>query len=306
MSTYGVAAHTTGADDPLATALRLLDEDGTQEALREVARTLAEAGRDADAERALRIRDRLERHRRREAELGALQETARDLIRLRDVDHALRAIVRRARQLLAADVGYLSIYDPEHADFYVRATEGAVSADFRRIRVPQDVGICGAVARTRLPQFSPDYEHDHRFRHADGVDTGVLAEDIVALLGVPLLVDGEVIGVLFVASRTARSYSPQQIALLDSLGAHAAVGIENARLFQEGSAALQRAEASNAALRARTAEIQAAAEVHERLTALLTAGGGLDDVASVAADALDGHVEVLDRGLRPIAGSGAP
>ncbi len=291
------------ASTAFAAVVRLLDEDGAADDLRTGAGRLATAGRADDAERALRIRERLDRHRRREAELVALQETARDLIRLRDVDQVLQAIVRRARQLLAADVGYLSIYDPEHADFYVRATEGAVSADFHRIRVPQDVGICGAVARTRLPQFTSDYAEDRRFTHAGSIDTGVLAEDIVALLGVPLLIDSEVIGVLFVASRTTRSYSPQQVALLDSLGAHAAVGIENARLFQGATTALRRAETANDELRARNADIQSAADVHERITALLTTGGQLDDVVSVVSDALHGPVEILDARLRTIAAS---
>lgn len=291
------------AGTAFAEVVRLLDEDGGTDDLRAAAGLLASSGRVDDAERAVRIHERLDHHRRREAELVALQETARDLIRLRDVDQVLQAIVRRARQLLAADVGYLSIYDPEHADFYVRATEGAVSADFHQIRVPQDVGICGAVARTRLPQFTSDYAEDRRFAHAGAIDTGVLAEDIVALLGVPLLVDGEVIGVLFVASRTARSYSPQQVALLDSLGAHAAVGIENARLFQGATTALRRAETANEELRARNADIQSAADVHERITALLTTGGQLDDVASVVADALHGPVEILDARLRPVAAS---
>lgn len=303
MARTGAPGHTRTPPTALAAAVRLLDEDGSVEDLRAAASTLAAGGHPEDAERTLRIRERLDRFRRREAELVALQETARDLIRLRDVDQVLQAIVRRARQLLAADVGYLSIYDPENQDFYVRATEGAVSADFLRIRVPQDVGICGAVARTRLPQFSSSYATDGRFRHAGTIDTGVLAEDIEALLGVPLLVDGDVIGVLFVASRTARSYTPQQIALLDSLGAHAAVGIENARLFQAGDAALRRAERANEELRARTADVQAAADVHERITALLTTGGDLDDVASVVSDALDGPVEVLDGRLRRVAGS---
>lgn len=303
MPRTGATGHTSTPPTALTAVVRLLDEDGGADELRAAAGALAADGHPEDADRALRIRERLDRFRRREAELVALQETARDLIRLRDVDQVLQAIVRRARQLLAADIGYLSIYDPENQDFYVRATEGAVSADFRRIRVPQDVGICGAVARTRLPQFSSSYATDGRFRHAGTIDTGVLAEDIEALLGVPLLVDGDVIGVLFVASRTARSYTPQQIALLDSLGAHAAVGIENARLFQAGEAALRRAERANEELRARTADVQAAADVHERITALLTTGGDLDDVASVVSDALDGPVEVLDGRLRRVAGS---
>jgi hypothetical protein len=53
---------------------------------------------------ALRLRDHMSRMRSREAELSALYETASDLTAIRDVDAILTAIVRRARQLLHADM----------------------------------------------------------------------------------------------------------------------------------------------------------------------------------------------------------
>ena len=187
-----------------------------------------------------RLQRELEHHRQRESELLALYETARDLTATRDVDRVLRAIVRRARQLLSADVGYLSIYDAERGDFFVRSTEGSVSDDFARIRVPAGVGICGLVADEKRPHFTSSYADDDRFRHAGGIDHGVLTENIDSLLGVPLLADDAVLGVLFVADRYSRVYAPQQIALLDSLAAFAAVAMENARLFQESREALER------------------------------------------------------------------
>ncbi|HST40908.1 MAG TPA: GAF domain-containing protein [Conexibacter sp.] len=245
----------------------------------------------------------LEHHRARESELLALYETAHDLTALRDVDRVLQAIVRRARQLLSSDVGYLSIYDPEREDFYVRATEGSFSEDFARIRVPAGVGICGLVAADKRPRFSSDYARDDRFRHSGGIDHGVLAEHIDSLLGVPLMADGGVIGVLFVADRYQRTYAPPQIALLDSLGAHAAAAIENARLFQESREALEREQRANAELQARTREIQSAADVHEQLTALLAAGGDLADLADVVARELNGPVLVAGAALAPLAGS---
>ncbi len=243
------------------------------------------------------LRRELEHHRRRESELLALYETARDLTATRDVDRVLRAIVRRARQLLSADVGYLSIYDAEQGDFYVRSTEGSVSDDFARIRVPEGVGICGLVAAEKRPHSSSGYATDQRFLHSGGIDHGVLAEHIESLLGVPLLADDAVIGVLFVADRYPRTYSPQQIALLDSLAAFAAVAMENARLFEESRDALARERHANA-------EIQSAAEVHERLSTLLASGGELDELTDVVARELDGQVLVVDDGLRPLSWSG--
>lgn len=250
------------------------------------------------------LRAQLERHQQRESELLALHETARDLTALRDVDRVLQAIVRRARQLLSADVGYLSVYDAERRDFYIRATEGSVSPDFARIRVPLDVGICGLVAAEKIPHFSSAYATDERFRHSGGIDHGVLAEQIESLLGVPLLADEAVIGVLFVADRYQRDYSPSQIALLDSLGAHASAAMENARLFQEAREALARERETNARLQERTREIQSAADVHEQLTSLLASGGDLDAFATVVANELDGRVVVVDGTLTALGDSG--
>jgi GAF domain-containing protein len=244
-----------------------------------------------------RLQRELDHHRRRESELLALYETARDLTATRDVDRVLQAIVRRARQLLSADVGYLSIYDAERGDFFVRSTEGSVSDDFARIRVPAGVGICGLVADSKRPHFTSGYADDDRFRHAGTIDHGVLAEKIDSLLGVPLLADDLVLGVLFVADRYPREYAPQQIALLDSLAAFAAVAMENARLFQESREALVRERRANR-------EIQSAAEVHERLSSLLAAGGDLDDLADVVARELDGRVLVVDEELQPLSWSG--
>jgi GAF domain-containing protein len=210
---------------------RLLRAAGTvdgRDELRSIAAEAAQLGAGVelreDLAAAAQLAERLASHQRREAELLALSDSARDLTSLRDLDRVLQAIVRRARQLLGSEVGYLSLFDEERQDFFVRATEGSVSEDFARIRVPLGVGICGAVARDKRPLFSSDYVNDRRFSHAKSIDTGVLAENITSILGVPLLVNETSIGVLFVGDRIQHSYTPQQIALLDSLGAHAAVG----------------------------------------------------------------------------------
>lgn len=120
----------------------------------------------------------------------------------------------------------------------------------------------------------------------------------------PLLADDAVIGVLFVADRYQRAYSPQQIALLDSLGAHASAAIENARLFQEAREALARERDANARLQERTREIQSAADVHEQLTSLLASGGDLDAFATVVARELGGRAVVVDGTLAALGDSG--
>ncbi|NRC56302.1 GAF domain-containing protein [Neoaquamicrobium sediminum] len=210
----------------------------------------------ADLEIALRLQENFENKRKRERELSALYETARDLSALRNTDQVLQAIVQRARQLVGSDIAYLSAADDERNDFYVRATEGVISQDFARIRVPREIGVCGSVARTRRPFYSSSYSSDEAFAHDPSIDQATRGEGVVSILGIPLEVDSQVIGVLFVGDRYVRSYTPQEMAVLSSLGTFAALAIENARLFEETRRALQTAKDANIALSTQAEEVE--------------------------------------------------
>jgi sugar diacid utilization regulator len=253
-----------------------------------------------DVQLALHVRRLLQQHQRRESELLALYETAQDLTALRDLDQVLQAIVRRARQLIGTDIAYLSVYDEELDDYYVRATEGTYSEAFGRIRVPRGIGICDLVGSTCHPYFSSGYLQDERFPHSGSIDAAVQEEEIVSILGVPLQADTRVLGVLFVANRFARSFSQQEVALLSSLAAHAALAIENARMFEDTQKAMRQVSKANELLEARAKEVERAAIVHEQLTALVVRGGDLKGLAAMVAEALSGRVAILDEGLHVI------
>ncbi|GAA2623066.1 GAF domain-containing protein [Streptomyces axinellae] len=237
---------------------------------------------------ALRIRAELEGRRRREAELTALFDTVHDLAGLRDLDDVLQAIVRRARRLLGTEVAYMTLTDPERGDTCMRVTAGSVSARFQQLRLGMGEGLGGLVAQTARPYVTEDYPRDARFQHTDAIDAGVGEEGLVAILGVPLLLGGrEVIGVLYAADRRERVFEREQIALLRSFAAHAAVAIDNARLLTETTQALD-------GLREAHATSRRASEVHDRLTELVLRGGGVDDVTRALAEVLGGHVVFTD------------
>ncbi|MDN8872697.1 GAF domain-containing protein, partial [Staphylococcus aureus] len=90
-----------------------------------------------------------------------------------------------------------------------------------------------------------------------------------SILGIPLELEANIIGVLFVADRYERSYNPQEISVLQSLATFAALAIENARLLEEGRRALSMARDANAALQAKAEDVENAALAHERLTELI-------------------------------------
>jgi sugar diacid utilization regulator len=250
---------------------------------------------------ALRVRGLLERRRQREMELTGLYDTASDLAGLRDLDAVLRAIVHRARHLLSTDVAYMTLNDEESGFTFMRVTDGSVSARFQRIRLPMGAGLGGLVAQSGTPYATADYFSDMRFRHLGDIDDGVREEGLVAILGVPLRLGSRVIGVLYAANRSARPFAREEVALLVSLGAHAAVAIDTARLLTETQAALQELSAANATIQAHSTSVERAAAAHDRMTSLVLRGGGVEDVAQAVTEVLGGDLLVLDADGRVVA-----
>ncbi len=254
---------------------------------------------------ALRVHEQMERQRSREAELSALNETARDLTAIRDLDAILAAIVRRARALLHADMTYLSLNDEAEGASYMRVTDGALTPEFRRLRLPLGTGLLGLVAQSGAPYFTEDYRADERFVHRDYIDTAVDGEQIRAILGVPLTVEGTVIGALLAVHRTVRPFPAGEVALLTSFAAHAAVALENARLFEQARDAVAAADRASRELRARSEATERAAHAHDLLTDVLLGGGGVVEVAHVLAEVLGGRLAVHDDEGRLLAGEDA-
>ncbi|MFB9621818.1 helix-turn-helix domain-containing protein [Nonomuraea helvata] len=251
---------------------------------------------------ALKVRELLKRRARREAELSALYDTAGDLAALRDLDAVLEAIVHRARQLLATDVAYMTLHDPEQGDTYMRVTDGSISAKFRALRLAMGAGLGGLVAQTATPYSTADYFADSRFRHKEHIDVAVKEEGLVAILGVPLRLGQRVIGVLMAANRSARPFHQEEVSLLASLAAHAAVAIDNARLLQETRNALEELSQAHRIAREHGDAVERGALAHDRMTSLVLRGGGIEDVAAVVTDVLGGSLAVLDDLGRPLTG----
>jgi sugar diacid utilization regulator/type II secretory pathway pseudopilin PulG len=281
--------------------LRLLAQDAPAEQLVRQAAELSEHDRGSGAEArdlALRVRSAIESHRRREAGLAALVETARDLASLPDPGTVLDAIVRRARALLGADVAYLTLHDPARGDTYMRATAGSVSARFQNVRLPLGAGLGGLVAQSRQPHWTSDYPGDGRYRHTTEIDAAVDEEGLVAICGTPLLVDGGFVGVLFAAHRSRRPFARDEVALLGSLAALAAVSLVQTRQLAETAQALD-------ALRAAHAGIQQAAAAHDRFAGVVLEGGDVGDLAAALGELLGCWVVVLDADGRRSAEYGA-
>jgi len=246
--------------------------------------------------RAGRVREQIVHHQRRERELQALFETARDLSSLRDVDEVLAAIVRRVRQLLGADSGYLALVDPDTGEAYMRITAGTVSSAIESVRLKPGRGIGGWIIQTGRPFSTSHYLTDDHIDHDPAVDDAVARDGASSIGGVPIKVKGETIGALFIADRHEQSYDSSAMALLTSLADQASVVIENARLFQELQATADDLRIANEELRQQGRKLERASEAHERLMPLALGRVSSQEFTEIVADMLGGAVVFVDDG----------
>lgn len=254
---------------------------------------------------ALQMRERLLTQRRREEELTALYETAYDLARLSDLDSVLEAIVHRSRQLLHTDLAYLTMNDPRRGDTYMRVTDGSISARFQQVRLSMGEGLGGRVAQSAMPYSTASYFDDERFKHTLDIDGAVAEEGLVAILGVPLQLGTNVIGVLYAANRSERPFSRSEVALLSSLAAHAAAAIDKAQLLDETREALAELRDVNLLLQDRTQSVERASAAHDRMAQVVLQGGGVEEIARVLVDVLGGALLLLDEEGRTLCSVGS-
>jgi hypothetical protein len=253
---------------------------------------------------ALAIREQLEEQRQRSRELGAIVETAADLAALRDVDALLQAICARARTLLATDAAWLTYDDPAYDHSHTRATHGIVSDEFQHIRLARDSGLGGFVVAEGTPQVTDDYLSDQRFVHTERFDAAVAAEGLRSVVGVPLRRGDDVIGVVLAGTRGPHRFTHGDIGLLESLAAHAAIALENSRLFQESQRALHELREADKRIRSHARAMERSVGLDARLMSLVLDGAGVEDLADAITEIVGGSLVVLDTQSRVLAVAG--
>jgi GAF domain-containing protein len=291
----------------LGRLLALLGEGISAEALETHLAAMQEEGRlDPQTAAAARsLNARLREASRREGLLRVLYDTATDLTGIRDVEAVLKAIVRRTRSLIGSDIAYLSLNDYDSGESYIRVTDGAATALFRNIRMPLGEGVLGAVATGEAPSQSADYLSDQTKTHLESSDAAVAAEGVKAIMGVPLRAEGKVIGALLVADRHAHNFSSDDVALMESIGTHAAVALENARHFTEMADALARLDQAQRQNLAHVKALEELSSLDQRLMETLASANSLPNLMLLLAESMDSEVFVVSPMGETLAGLGA-
>ncbi|MBR0782484.1 GAF domain-containing sensor histidine kinase [Bradyrhizobium iriomotense] len=148
-----------------------------------------------------------------------------------DLRAVLDTLTESAAQLCGADMAAITREGP---DGYYHATNYNFSIDWLKLAEtlrlhPGRGSVVGRVLLERKAVQIEDVPADPDYTYGDIQK----AAGFRTLLGVPLLRNGEPIGVLFLGRRTVSPFSGKQIGLVSTFADQAVIAIENARLFDE-------------------------------------------------------------------------
>lgn len=230
----------------------------------------------------------------REELLRVLLDTATDITALRDVEAVLQTIVRRTRALVGTDMAYLALTDVDAGVTAIRHTEGVATHAYRTLRQPLGTGVLGEVARGLAPFQSADYLRDDALVHVPEIDEIVRAEGVHAIMGVPLTVAGRVMGALVVAERHPRVFTPQEVALVDSLGKIAAVALDNSERFEAANRLAEDLVRQQQRSAAELALITQVLELDERLMDAVMVTPDVGRILAIGQSVLGAHLWLRD------------
>ncbi|HEX3807253.1 MAG TPA: GAF domain-containing protein [Gaiellaceae bacterium] len=176
-----------------------------------------------------------------------------------DLDALLASLLDRAQEILGVDTCAILLLDTEANELVARSAVGLEEEVEQGVRIPVGFGFAGRVAATREPVILDDVDH------ADIANPILREKGVKSMLGVPLLVGTDTLGVFHVGSLTPRIFTQDDVELLQLAADRAAVAIEHARLFAAERAARTRLENVQAITDAALAHL----DVDELLAVLL-------------------------------------
>jgi two-component system cell cycle sensor histidine kinase/response regulator CckA len=179
-----------------------------------------------------------ERHARQLSD--TLSEIARELNTAPDLESALDLVLSSMGRVIALDSGSILLLEGDH--MRVVALKGFEHPE-HVLLARLDLGVAELnreVVASRRPLIVGSVANDPRW--LESIEASQLTADLCRIqswMGVPLLIQDRVTGMLTADKQEPNFYRPEHAELALAFAGHAAVAIENARLLESGRAQLQ-------------------------------------------------------------------
>jgi anti-sigma regulatory factor (Ser/Thr protein kinase) len=160
-------------------------------------------------------------------QLESLQRITDAALAALSAEQLLRELLLRISEILSSDTAAILLLDETGTMLHARAAKGIEEEVEQGVKIPVGRGFAGRIAAERRPTFIEDVDH------ADILNPILREKGIRSLLGVPLLVEQRVLGVLHVGSLVPRRFTGEEAALLQLAADRAAIAIEHATRYEQ-------------------------------------------------------------------------
>jgi signal transduction histidine kinase len=144
-----------------------------------------------------------------------------------ELEELLEVLLPRIRDILVADTCAVLLLDRETDELVARAALGIEEEVIAGVRIPMGGGFAGRVAATRRPVIIDNLA-------TFPVLNPILREKgIESMLGVPLLIGDDAIGVMHIGSLVRRRFTSENVELLQLVAQRVALAIERAQLHEQ-------------------------------------------------------------------------
>ena len=168
---------------------------------------------------------------RRAERLATLNTLNRNLTTTTEPAQVAQQILAALEILIPGSVARLWLWDARQPDAFRLAASAGLRdpAAAQALAVRPTDGMVGLTLTTRQAVTSADLVADPRFVHKAWAE----AEGLCSSVTLPLVCGDQVHGVLAVSTRVRHEFDGEEVGLLWSFAAQAAIALENARLFAE-------------------------------------------------------------------------
>ncbi len=157
------------------------------------------------------------------------------------LDELLADLLNRVRDAINVDTVVILLHDPETNELMAWAAKGLEEEVDLGVRIPVGAGFAGKIAAQKSAVIISDIEGAELYNDL------LRRRGIQSLLGVPLLVEGRLLGVIHVGKFIHYQFTEDDMRLLQLVADRIALAIDNARLFEEERGARREAEAASRA-----------------------------------------------------------
>jgi signal transduction histidine kinase len=144
-----------------------------------------------------------------------------------ELEALLADLLARTRELLHTDTAAVLLLDEKANELVARSAVGLEEEVEQGVRIPVGGGFAGRIAAERRPVVLDDVDH------ADVLNPILREKGIKSMLGVPLVVGENVIGVIHVGTLEPRLFTEDDQELLQLVASRTALAIEKARIHEE-------------------------------------------------------------------------